>query len=197
MKQENPMQKYAMAGSRQRDPEGVFQQRGGNGARDERRAIRREQRPATFAELQEDGIARPAPPSVSQVPQQLNSVGPGATASSVSPATLSPTILPIGGGVSMPSGDNQGSALRRKAALDNLRASFAGQRKSLDEDLARRGLWASTGELGAGARLGDLAGQQARAEAALESDLYGLDQQDEMRQYELLLRLAQIFGLGG
>lgn len=199
MKQESPLQKYANPGGvKQRNQDGAFEQRGGNAARDERRAIRREQRPPTFAELQEDGIARPAPPSFSAPTMQPGTQGGGYARAIEAPRMVNAATLPNGASPANPAPvPAPVSDPRRQAALDNLRASFGAQRQALNEDLARRGMWASTGELGAGGRLGDLAGQQARAEADLESSLYQQDKEIEMQQYQLILRLAQLLGLGG
>ena len=56
----------------------------------------------------------------------------------------------------------------RDAARENLNAEFGGQRQMLDEELARRGIFSSSIASG---RLGDLAGQQARAMTTMETDL--------------------------
>jgi hypothetical protein len=65
----------------------------------------------------------------------------------------------------------------RKAKADELAAQYGAERSRLEEELARRGLSAST--IGAG-RYGDLAGQQARAIAGFEADM--LQQQAEADQ---------------
>jgi hypothetical protein len=56
----------------------------------------------------------------------------------------------------------------RDAALANMEAEAGAQRSKLEEELASRGLAASS--IGAG-RFGDLAGQQARARATMEAEL--------------------------
>jgi hypothetical protein len=81
----------------------------------------------------------------------------------------------------------------RRAALANLEAQFGAQRQSLEDEMARRGLAASSISAG---RFGDLAGQQARALATTEADLLAQDQARRNSQNELLLRLATLFGLG-
>jgi len=65
----------------------------------------------------------------------------------------------------------------RRAQTANLQAEYGAEQQRLNEELARRGLSASS--IGAG-RMGDLAGQQARAMATLQSNL--LQQQAELRQ---------------
>ena len=81
----------------------------------------------------------------------------------------------------------------RDAMLANLRAQFGAERPALEENLASRGLAASS--IGAG-RLGDLAGQQARAMATLEADLLAQEEARRQANNELLVRLATLFGLG-
>lgn len=58
----------------------------------------------------------------------------------------------------------------REARRAELEAQFGGQQRALDEEMAARGLYASS--IGAG-RLGDLRGQQARALASLEAEVLG------------------------
>jgi hypothetical protein len=77
----------------------------------------------------------------------------------------------------------------RRVALDELDASFAARRAALNEDLARRGIYASSGELGAGARFGDLEGQYARARAGLEADLLQGERGNEMQLYQILMQI--------
>jgi hypothetical protein len=67
---------------------------------------------------------------------------------------------------------------RLKAAQEaNLRAEYGAEQTRLNEELARRGLSASS--IGAG-RMGDLAGQQARALATMQASLLG--EQAKLRQ---------------
>lgn len=80
----------------------------------------------------------------------------------------------------------------RQTQQAQLQAEFGAQQQALNEELARRGLSAST--IGAG-RMGDLAGQQARAMAGLEAQL--LTQQAEAGQRgreQALSTLAQVTG---
>lgn len=56
----------------------------------------------------------------------------------------------------------------RSANKANLDAEFGGARQALEEDMARRGISASSI---AGGRYGDLSGQQARAMATMDADL--------------------------
>lgn len=236
--EQNPLAKYGLnryanggvGGSRTRGQDGAFQN--GNAARDARRAARREQQPMTFAQMQEDGMARPAPSPVASGVQMF--AGPTASSESgyelpsdygtttpipgwsgkvdvpylppgyypgtvpngsvpgYSPVSISPRNIPSGA----PS-PTDGADKIRKAALDELDAVFAGRKAALNEDLARRGIYASSGELGAGARLGDLEGQYARARAGLESDLIQNERGNEMQLYQLLLQLLPLFTTGG
>lgn len=214
MAEQNPLAKYQLqkAGGSQRNTEGMFSNVNGNASRDARRMARREQRPMTFSEMQADGIARPGPglemftgmdsgvydAGMIPSPQMAPQIASGLTPMASSAADYTPTgaaTPPIGnapGGAPAPAGGSTYNAMR-SAALANLQAQFGAQRQSLEEDMARRGLAASS--IAAG-RFGDLAGQQARATATMEADL--LAQEDARRQAnnELLIRLATLFGLG-
>jgi hypothetical protein len=59
-------------------------------------------------------------------------------------------------------------ATRRKASEDNLTAEYMAEKQKLDEEMARRGIYSSSIASG---RMGDLAGQQARALATMNADL--------------------------
>lgn len=238
---ESPLAKYDLQGryggiaGKTRGQEGQFQN--GNGARDARRAARREQRPMTFAEMQQDGIARPAPmapaPAMSSSPAAQMFTGPTASMGSepegFQPAYTPPAVSPYGGNAGagqtfIPGGSapyipgqaagapayggnrvmpqntqpRSGYDAMRAAALADLEAAFSGRRAALNEDLSRRGLYASSGELGAGARLGDLEGQYARARAGLEADLLNNEQGREMQTMQMLLDLYRtMFQTGG
>lgn len=65
----------------------------------------------------------------------------------------------------------------RKTQRETLQAEYGAEQKALNEELARRGLSAST--IGGG-RMGDLAGQQARALATMEANLAA--EQAKLRQ---------------
>jgi hypothetical protein len=77
--------------------------------------------------------------------------------------------------------------------MENLSAQFGAQRQGLEEEMARRGLAASS--IGAG-RFGDLAGQQARAQAQLEADLLQQRQAQENADRDLMVRLASLMSGG-
>lgn len=198
--EQNPMAKYELkrfgAAGKARNQEGVFTNQSGNAARDARRAARRDRRPATFAEMQQEGVARPAP-SMSMFTGSMPSVveGDGASASPITsnPPTYAPSSTPDAE-APQPPAETPSPAYdaRRAAAIDNLKAQFLGQRQALEEDLARRGLAASS--FGAG-RLGDLEGQQSRALASLEADLLQEERDRDMDYLKMLISLAQQFGI--
>lgn len=80
----------------------------------------------------------------------------------------------------------------RAARTADLTAKFGGEKTALEEELARRGLYASS--IGGG-RLGDLGGQQARALAGMEAEI--LNKQAELaadRQRQLMTGLTSVFG---
>lgn len=107
--------------------------------------------------------------------------------------------------------DDPAYAAYRNAQLANMQAEFGAQRSQLEEQLAARGLAASSI---AGGRYGDLAGQQARARASMEAELmkeaaarqeargqFGVSQlgslaqmagQQEMAQKDIELRAQQL-----
>ena len=201
MAEQNPLAKYQLqrvGGPSRRNTEGMFTNVSGNAARDARRAARREQRPMTFSEMQADGIARPAPglemftgpqASFDTLVPPVETYVPTTDLTPEGP--LTPTATPTGPIAETPSTPSTYEAMRR-AALANLQAQFGAQRQSLEESLASRGLSASS--YGAG-MLGDLGGQQARALVSLEAQLLVDEQAREDRRNDLLLRLAQLFGL--
>lgn len=205
MRQENPVERYGMArydvaNRKPRGQEGAFQRRDGNQARDEARSAARETTAPTFAELQTQGRARPSPmmanvassfmPGGNVMNDQATTHGTGTLAPTVNPtpAPTWPNSPPTGGGGYDDNSDQQWTSI-----LNNLESQFGGQRARLNEDLARRGLWASTGELGAGARLGDLEGQQSRAIASARTD-YQLTKDD---RYDRLMQLLLPMLMGG
>ena len=128
-------------------------------------AKRSTQQPAqTFAKMQEQGLARPAAPAAptatafgqyggSQQGQQLRN-------------QLQQRLTEFGQAPSRY--DTESFKQIRGAQAANLQAEYQGQQKALNEDLASRGLYASS--IGGG-RMGDLAGQQARATASLDAQL--------------------------
>jgi hypothetical protein len=67
----------------------------------------------------------------------------------------------------------------------NLQAQYGAQKSALEEELAARGLSAST--FGAG-RYGDLAGQQARALATMQSDLLQKAAEQEAQRQQIVMQ---------
>jgi hypothetical protein len=224
--EQNPLAKYELrrAGGSARNTEGMFTNINGNAARDARRAAKRDARPMTYAEMQEQGMARPAPPDNlnlmftgpsdyanlgdTQIDADTGPYGGGGSdyvpppgPSNLPAPTSAPSYFPSGG-----SGSGAGSGLPgfpafdtgvydrlRSAALANLRAQFAGQKEDLEDELARRGLSASS--IGAG-RLGDLLGQQARAVSSLEADLLAREDDRQRALMDLYIRMAPILAAG-
>lgn len=87
--------------------------------------------------------------------------------------------------------EQQAFEAQRKARTAELEAQFGAQRSSLEDELARRGLYASS--IGGG-RFGDLAGQQARALGSMEAEI--LNRQAELaaeRQRTLMAGLQSAF----
>jgi hypothetical protein len=83
----------------------------------------------------------------------------------------------------------------RKAKSDDLAAQYGADRSRLEEELAARGLSAST--IGGG-RYGDLAGQQARAIASFEAELMQQQADAEAKNRELYLStMSDLAGLAG
>jgi hypothetical protein len=157
-------------------------------------------RQMTFAKMQADGMARPAPMDYLQPQLQVEPIKPvlptAPSAPPVAPqipttATTTPTFTPT----TLPSTQTYGQPFDRlrQIAMENLSSQFGGQRQALEEDLARRGLAASS--IGAG-RMGDLAGQYARAQAQLEADLLQQRQAQENADRDLLVRLAALMSGG-
>lgn len=119
----------------------------------------------TFAEMQARGMARPAPPPM-QAPQQVEQFAAsenqqgfqGTLQNSVSEA-----LARGGSRYALPQVQQVRSALQ-----GDIEQQFGAQRKQLDEEMARRGIGASSI---AGGYHGDLAGQQSRAMANLDASL--------------------------
>jgi len=117
----------------------------------------------TFAQLQQQGMARPAPQAPQVKPAQQYA---GSQQGQQMRQQLQQQLQSFGAAPSR--FDTQAFQQIRGAQAQNLQAEYQGQQKALNEDLARRGLFASS--IGGG-RLGDLAGQQARALANLDAEL--------------------------
>lgn len=118
----------------------------------------------TFAQLQEQGLARPAPPPA-QAPQLAGQYAPGQNQSDFNQQLQQR----ISGSLATPGRYDLPQVQQvRDALTGQLNSEFGAQRQHLEEDLARRGLSAST--IGGG-YYGDLAGQQAQAMAGLNASL--------------------------
>ena len=118
----------------------------------------------TFAQMQQQGQARPAPPQAPQAGTYSPYQG-----SQQAQAARAPMLTAVQQQLQNPTRfDTQAFQQIRQAQQGNLNAEFGAQRSQLEEEMARRGLSASS--IGAG-RYGDLAGQQARAQATLDADL--------------------------
>lgn len=118
----------------------------------------------TFAQLQQRGMARPAPVQGPQA-QPFAQYG-GSQQAAQMRQRLQEQLAAFG---NQPSRyDTQAFQQIRGAQAANLQAEYQGQQKALNEELARRGLSASS--VGGG-RMGDLAGQQARALASLDAQM--------------------------
>lgn len=117
----------------------------------------------TFAQMQQAGQARPAPP-----PPQPGTYAPY-QGSTQAQAIRAPMLSSLQAQLANPTRfDNATFQQIRQAQQGNLNAEFGAQRSRLEEEMARRGL--SSSSIGAG-RYGDLAGQQARAQATMDSEL--------------------------
>jgi hypothetical protein len=83
----------------------------------------------------------------------------------------------------------------RASKMADLAAEYGASKSKLEEELAARGLSAST--FGAG-RYGDLAGQQARAQAAFEAELLKQQSEAEARDRQLYMStMSDLAGLAG
>jgi hypothetical protein len=150
-----------------------------------------QQQPAqTFAQLQQQGMARPAPPQAPQAPQ-FGQFGGSQQAQQL----RTQLQQQLGQAAQAPSRfDTQAFQQIRGAQQANLQAEYGAQRKALDEEMARRGLFASSVTAG---RMGDLAGQQARAAADIDAQLLqraaetqAQDRAQLMQQFQGLSELA-------
>lgn len=128
-------------------------------------ALRSTQQPAqTFAKMQEQGLARPAaPPRPTATP--FATYG-GSEQGQELRTQLQQRLTEFGQAPSRY--DTESFKQIRGAQAANLQSEYSAQQKALNEDLARRGLSASS--IGGG-RMGDLAGQQARALSSLDAQL--------------------------
>lgn len=114
----------------------------------------------------------------------------GRGASGAMLARLNALFDRLGGGA--PSAEQQALEAQRTARRADIEEQFGAQRSALEEELARRGLYASS--IGGG-RFGDLSGQQARAVAGMEAEI--LNRQAELaaeREKTLMAGLQSVFG---
>ena len=142
----------------------------------------------TFAQMQQQGQARPAPGQF-QLGQTFQ---PGAMAQNflqrvsgrLSSMEEAPSVY-----------DDPAFAQRRQAAMANLQAERQASQSKLEEEMASRGLFASS--IAAG-RMGDIAGQFARAQATMEADLLkeAMAQQQQREQF-VTQQLGQLYGTVG
>jgi hypothetical protein len=117
----------------------------------------------TFAQMQQQGMARPAP----QAPQgqPFQQFGGSEQAQQARTGMLSQLQQQLAQPTRF---DTQAFQQIRGAQAANLQAEYGAEQSRLNEELARRGLSASS--IGGG-RMGDLAGQQARALSSLDAQL--------------------------
>lgn len=145
----------------------------------------------TFAQLQQQGMARPPAPSLAApaAPAQYG----GSTQASDLRSRLSSQLQQFAAAPSR--FDTQAFQQIRGAQAANLQSEYQGQQQQLNEELARRGLSASS--IGGG-RMGDLAGQQARALASLDAQLLQqaaeTQAQDRAQSLQAQQQLAQLAG---
>ncbi len=203
---ENPIEKYGMsrydvANRKPRGQEGTFQNRSGNQARDEAQSAARETVAPTFAELQSQGRARPAAPTPTANVAQMfgatppalmageegGAVGPSGPATGTGGVSTRPSIDQIL--TSQASGSDGGATDGWSTILANLQQQFGDQRQNLNEDLARRGLWSSSGDIGASGMLNRLVGDQGRTIASARLDY---DNQRQNQMNDILRILAPI-----
>lgn len=148
-----------------------------------------QQQPApaqTFAQMQQRGMARPAPPQAPQA-QPFAQYG-GSQQAQQMRQRLQSQLEQFG---QTPSRfDTQAFQQIRGAQAANLQQEYRGQQQALNEELARRGLSASS--VGGG-RMGDLAGQQARALASLDAQLLQQAAETQAQDRAQLLQAGQGF----
>ena len=139
----------------------------------------------TFAQLQKQGMARPAPQAPQGQPfaqfggsQQAQQVRTGMLGA-LQQQLAAPTRF-----------DTEAFQKIRQAQSAQLGAEYQAEQSRLNEELARRGLSASS--IGGG-RMGDLAGQQARALAQLDDQLLQQAAQTQAQDRLAALQAAQGF----
>jgi len=117
----------------------------------------------TFAQMQQQGMARPAPPPPQ--PDQYTSYGGSQQAAQTREALLAQIQQQLAQPTRF---DTDMFNQIRQSQAANLQSEFQGQQQFLNEEMARRGISASSIASG---RFGDLLGQQARALSDLDSRL--------------------------
>lgn len=91
--------------------------------------------------------------------------------------------------------EDPGFKAAREASIANLQAQFGAEQQRLDEEMARRGLFASSIASG---RMGDLSGQQARALATMEGDLLKEQSKTQAEDRRLMLeQMSQLANMAG
>lgn len=138
----------------------------------------------TFAQMQRQGVARPAPPTAPQA-QPFAQYG-GSQQAQQMRQRLQEQLQQFGQAPSR--FDTQAFQQIRGAQAANLQQEYRGQLQALNEELARRGLSASS--VGGG-RMGDLAGQQARALASLDAELLQRAAETQAQDRAQLLSASQ------
>jgi len=137
----------------------------------------------TFAQLQKQGMARPAPAAPQAQPVQQFG---GSQQAQQMRQNLQQQLQEFSAAPSR--FDAQAFQQIRGAQAANLQAEYGAQQKALNEELARRGLSASS--VGGG-RMGDLAGQQARALADLDAQLLQRAAETQAQDRAQLLQAGQ------
>ena len=153
---------------------------------EQKRRQQAQQQPAqTFAQLQKQGMARPAPSAPQGQPfaqyggsQQAQQARTGMLGQ-LQQQLAQPTRF-----------DTEAFKQIRAAQSAQLGAEYQGMQSQLNEELARRGLSASS--IGGG-RMGDLAGQQARALAQLDAQLLQQAAQTQAQDRLAAMQAAQGF----
>ncbi len=160
----------------------------------------------TFAQLAASGQARPAPQQAAMPGLQPVAVGPAESrtlARATGPMTQAQNtqnafmdaVRKQLASEGMPKSAYDSDLFQKLRAFQQgeLEAEFGAARQGLEEEMARRGLAASS--IGAG-RFGDLAGQQARAMAGIDvqllKDAAASDQAARERRDAMRMQLAQI-----
>lgn len=145
----------------------------------------------TFAQMQQQGQARPAPAPALAAPS--GGVGQKFNYGGATQNFLGRLDQRLAGMEDAPSVyDDPALVKRREAAMANLQAERNASQSKLEEEMASRGLAASSIASG---RMGDIAGQFARAQGTLEADLLKESMaQEQQRQQFLTGQLSNLFG---